>query len=88
MSREQLEQSLQRLRDELETLDKGAGSAHERVRDLINEVEFQMHTLHDPGSRSSLADEVRHQIEQFEVEHPRVTNILNDLMVTLSNRGI
>jgi hypothetical protein len=31
---------------------------------------------------------MKEAISQFEVEHPRITGILNDLMVALSNLGI
>jgi len=35
-----------------------------------------------------LEGSVTELIEQFEVEHPRITGVLNDLMVTLSGMGI
>ena len=31
---------------------------------------------------------LRDAIERFEVEHPRATGVVNDIMVVLSNMGI
>ena len=35
-----------------------------------------------------MLDSLRDHIEQFEVEHPRLTGALNRIMVSLSNIGI
>ena len=83
MSRAQLEQLLTRLRDELAALEREGAAPNPRLHQLIADVETQ---LVEPDE--SLADELRHRVETFEVEHPRLTSIMNDLMVTLSNLGI
>jgi hypothetical protein len=88
MSRQQLEEALERLRHELDALDAGAGDAHARLRAVITDVEDQLADLEAGEGDGSLAERIRHQIELFEVEHPRITTILNDIMVTLSNLGI
>ena len=36
----------------------------------------------------ALMDSLRESVERFEVEHPRATGILNNIMVMLSNMGI
>ena len=88
MSREQLEHALERLRRELDDLDQGAVDVDERLRVLIDDVEGRLDALERGDGDASLVDAVKHHIEQFELAHPRVTNILNDIMVTLSNMGI
>lgn len=89
MSRARLEESLERLRHELESLDADASDPRDtkRLRALIDDVESQLDAL-EGDEDGSLVDGLRAQVEQFEVEHPRVTAILNDIMVTLSNMGI
>jgi chromosome segregation ATPase len=88
MSREQLEHALKRLRSELDDLDQGPGEANAELHALITEVEGQLDSLELGNDDTSVADKVKNYIEQFEIEHPRVTNILNEIMVTLSNMGI
>ena len=85
MSRAQLEQALQRLRAELDQLD---GDVEARLRGVIAELEGQIEALDSAQESASMVDNLKRHIEQFEVEHPKVTNILNDVMVTLSNMGI
>lgn len=84
MSREQLRDLLSRLRAELATLDAGDDGAQTRLRRLLDDIEGQLADNDNDG----LTSDLKRRIETFEVEHPRVTAILNDVMVTLSNLGI
>ncbi len=83
MSREQLEPLLIRLREELASLEQGGAQPQTRLRALVDDIERQITTQDD-----SLTGDLKRRVEAFEVEHPRVTAILNDVMVTLSNLGI
>jgi hypothetical protein len=85
MSRNELQQSLAALRQEVAALDNNSGALKTRLVALANDIERQLETgIED----ASLLAQTRHQLELFEVEHPRLTTILNDIMVTLSNLGI
>ena len=88
MSQADLEQSLAALRAELEAIDATQSDVRVRLEPLIGELEHAVGTLNEPAADSSLSERLGAHIESFEVEHPRVTNILNDIMVTLSNLGI
>ncbi len=88
MSRAQLEQSLESLRRELDRIDPADADIRARLAALVDDIEARLETLEEDDEHDSLLERVRHQVEAFEVEHPRVTNILNDIMVTLSNLGI
>ena len=83
MSREQLEHLLTRLREELASLEKGSAEPQARLRQLVDDIEQQI-AAQDEG----VTGDLKRRVEAFEVEHPRVTAILNDVMVTLSNLGI
>jgi Domain of unknown function (DUF4404) len=88
MSRENLENALARLRLELDALGEEASSARSALRILIDEVEEELDHLETDDRAASLLLRVRHQVERFEVEHPRITGILNEIMISLSNIGI
>ena len=88
MSRAELKQSLERLRQELAALGPDDSQVLERLNPLIDEIEQEIGALATPDSHASQLEKLRNHVEAFEVEHPRVTNILNDIMVTLSNLGI
>ncbi|MEQ8231956.1 MAG: DUF4404 family protein [Gammaproteobacteria bacterium] len=88
MSRAELEHSLDKLRGELDALGPEASETRARLAALIDEIEQELATLETAADGDSLLEKLQHQVEVFEVEHPRVTNILNDIMVTLSNLGI
>lgn len=83
MSREQLEQLLTRLREELAKLDNSGAQAQPHLLQLVDDIERQV-----ADQDAGVTGELKRRIEAFEVEHPRVTAILNDVMVTLSNLGI
>ena len=88
MSRAELQASLERLRAELATLGTEAEDTRTRLTALVDEVERELEQLGETGDHASILDKLQHQVEAFEVEHPRITNILNDIMVTLANLGI
>ncbi|MCI0590326.1 MAG: DUF4404 family protein [Gammaproteobacteria bacterium] len=88
MSKEELQKSLNRLRREIDKLEGDNELVRERVSPLINDLEHQLENPDDARHRDPLMESVREFIEQFEVEHPRITGIFNDIMVTLSNMGI
>ena len=87
MSEEELHQLLNKLRAELECLDTDS-DVHQELGLLISNIEQQIEELKDKQHEMSLVENVQTHIEKFEVEHPRITNILNDIMMKLTNIGI
>ena len=88
MSREEVSKSLDRLRSEINKLDKGDELVKKHVDELIGELEHQLEHSGDPAHKATLIESLRKFVEQFETEHPRVTGILNHIMVTLGNMGV
>lgn len=86
MHRDELERALARLRAELARLDAEVGDTHPELRTLIADIERELGGRDDGGAGSGHG--LRQRIEQFEVEHPRATALLNELMVILSGLGI
>jgi DNA gyrase/topoisomerase IV subunit A len=82
-NQQQLDASLKRLRSELESADE---PTRERLQALIERVERQLEGGEE--QRRGLIKELEEEIMHFEVEHPRLTAIVNDIMVALSNMGI
>lgn len=83
MSREEIRESLEQLRTEVHQLDSGDQHVRERVDEIIDELEHQLENPDDAAHRGNVVESVRKATEQFEVEHPRITSILNQIMVTL-----
>lgn len=88
MSHAELDSALARLRAELEALGPEAGAARAALGTLIGEIERDLATLEHADHAETLGQRIQHQLERFEVEHPRVTGILNEIMVSLANLGI
>jgi len=84
MEKVKLHQLLSQLRNELEQLDTNS-ETHKEISNLITDIENQIEELeHKP----SLTESLQLHIKKFEVEHPKVTAILNDIMIKLSSMGI
>ena len=88
MSDEQLRQSLNDLRSELEQLEAEEAQVRERLDALISSVETRLEKPEDAAHLQSLVQDLRQSISQFEVSHPRTTAVLNQIMVTLGTMGI
>jgi hypothetical protein len=84
MSREHLQDLLDRLRGELAQLE--GSDSRPRLESLVADLERELAAEQAEGA--GLTQELKRRVETFEVEHPRVTAILNDVMVALSNLGI
>ncbi len=86
MYRKKLQDSLERLRDEINHLASDDSESRSRLNQLISELEIKLDNPEDENE--GLIDNLRESIQHFEAEHPRATAIMNDIMVTLSNMGI
>ncbi len=82
-----LRKALEALREELGKLQVDS-EEKTHLQGLVGDVERQ---LDDPEGAPDLADHIENLpklIERFEVEHPRLTRTLNEIMITLGNMGI
>ncbi len=83
-----IEAALNRLRDEIEALNGTDQEARERLGNLVHDIE---RTLGDP--KTAAADEgsserLKASILGFEVSHPRLAAVMNELVEKLGNIGI
>lgn len=88
MNDNNLQDELEKLRNEIENVARHDTAAKERLTELVDEVEQGLDELSDTEIDDNMLEGIREAITQFETEHPRATAILNDIMVTLSNMGI
>ncbi len=88
MSETDLREHLESLREQVNDLDAGKPESKERLNRLITDIESQLENRGDQARHEDLIANVQGAIRHFEVEHPRATAILNDIMVALSNIGI
>lgn len=87
MTEQNINDALQQLRNEIDKLHLDDRDVKDRLNQLVESIEGSMGGVplepdHD------LVEELKDVISQFEVEHPRITGIVNELMMTLSNLGI
>lgn len=84
MSEDHLHEQLQRLADELESLPPD--DAHRAtIEALIADIELQ---LNEGFADESLVDQVEAAVSTFEVEHPQIAAVLNNIVITLGNIGV
>ena len=57
-----------------------------RLSEIVKDIELASGP--DNAVNGPLIEQIKELAVQVEVEHPRLTNILNDLMVTLSGMGV
>ena len=87
MSKENLRDDLERLREEVNQLTDSSIDTRDKLNVLISDLEQRLENENDEDD-SGLIENIRDYISSFETQHPRATAILNDIMVTLSNMGI
>jgi hypothetical protein len=87
MSHSKLKQSLQRLQTEIAEL-KSISSAEKKELELILGNIRQTLDSDEHIDSSDLQERLNSAIVRLEAAHPRLTAVLNDIMVTLGNMGI
>jgi len=85
MPDEQLRRSLAELRAELARLESDEAHVRARLDALIAGIETRLETPENHVHHSSLVEDLRSSILQFEASHPRATAILNQVMAALGN---
>lgn len=88
MTEKNVSQALAELRSQIDQLAASDSAAREKLESLISDLEDNIHMLEGGEHHAHLIGDLREAISEFEVEHPRLTGILNDIMVALSNLGI
>lgn len=87
MSKKEVNLLIEKLKLELTEL-KSDSLLREEIIRLIDEIERQLPLNESDVEEKTLADRIRSLIGRFEAEHPRLTNILSEIMNKLSNIGI
>jgi uncharacterized protein YigA (DUF484 family) len=84
MNEQQLRDQLRQLAAALEALPVAA-EQRESLQALIADIESQ---LGNTDADNSLVEQVETVVSAFEVEHPRIAGILNNIVATLGNMGV
>jgi len=84
-----LDDSLGKLRSEIQALDIGDQEARLRLEKLIGDIE---QTLENPQRAAAddtpLGEQLKTSILAFEATHPRIATVMNEVMEKLSHMGI
>lgn len=88
MSTEDINKSLAALHVEIEQLDTPDAAVKEKLLALIDDVEKQLQNPDTPEHEKTATQTLPALIEQFEADHPQVTDTLGRLLTTLSGMGI
>ncbi len=75
-----LEQALEELREEIQRI----GPDHPELQDLYQKTVQAL----ESGEHHSLIDPLREAGKTFEVRHPQLTALINNVLTSLSNLGI
>ena len=88
MSENKLRDDIEKLRNEIQTLDTNEDDSKNKLENILQEIESNLETEAQNNEPSELLVGLKESVGHFEAEHPRATAIINDIMVTLSNMGI
>lgn len=86
MTEQKINTALEELRKESGQL--GDEESKEILDALADSIEQNVDYSGVSDEHQDLVEDVKDAITHFEVEHPQITGILNDIMMSLSNCGI
>ncbi len=85
MPKTKVKQLVDELQNEMDQVNSLPVDKKEKLEGLIDSIEAG---LEDESLTDDLNESLNETVAEFEVSHPRLTAIINDIMVTLSNLGI
>ncbi len=88
MNNQEISQSIEALHIEIDRLNTPDTTVKDRLLSLIADLEDQLQNPDSSESRETTAQSLPALIEQFESDHPKVTDTLSRLLTTLSGMGI
>jgi len=89
MPKNKLKKEIQELKEEAKKIEKKSELKTIHLDGIIQDVELKIIESEEiqPETKSIVAA-IEKTIEKYEVEHPKITKILNRIMNILSNMGI
>jgi Skp family chaperone for outer membrane proteins len=87
MAEKEVSEALFNLRNEIERLQGNSPELKTKLESLLDDLENRLESSEDANSLH-LVEDFKAALSQFEVEHPTITGVLNDLMIALGNLGI
>jgi len=86
VSKSNIQQSIESLRNEVAQLSETEVSVQTKLLALIESLEKQLEAPQPSHAESS--QKIPALIEQFESDHPKITRALGELLTTLSSMGV
>lgn len=88
MTAHDLDALLAQLRSELDALEHGDDGARARLEGICASLEHRLANPREDNEDEELLNTLSDALTRYEAEHPRVTGILNRIMVSLGALGI
>ena len=85
---ESLDELLRTLRREMSALDAGDQDARQRLDRLIVDIETRINNPDAVAADEGLGGQLKASVLKFEVSHPRLAGVINDVVDKLSAMGI
>ncbi len=79
---------MQDLRTELDKLGEDNNDVKIKIDTLATSIKSEINNLDNSTYFDSLIHNIQEHVEQIETEHPRITGVLNRIMVALGSLGI
>lgn len=83
----EIAETIKALRNESNKLKSDDVDTTETINQLIEKLEQQIESP-TVENQHSLTDHLKRSVSAFEIQHPRLTSIVNDLMVKLAGLGV
>ncbi len=88
MSKDKVLEHLDGLKEEITKLEESDESTRDRLTGLTEEIEDLLEKIEDKPDSSALLQNLQTHVEHFEIEHPKITGVLSQIINTLTSMGI
>ncbi|OGX05977.1 MAG: hypothetical protein A2Z88_02810 [Omnitrophica WOR_2 bacterium GWA2_47_8] len=86
--KENLKQQLENLKKEIESIDEQDQEARAKLLDLAETIEHKLADLKDRTERKAVLSRLEDDVFAFELKHPRISAVLEQIIDILKNMGV
>jgi len=87
-----MDENLKKLKEDLDALIVKMGGlddiSREKLDRLVRFVDKNLDAPLDPAHHDRLIEHLEDSVRYFEISHPDITTVMNDMLMMLSNLGI
>lgn len=86
--KDKLQKCIDDFKVEIENISADNKTVNEDMSRLLTDLETELENIDNSPKNQTIVEKIQHSVEQFEAEHPTLTNVLTQMIDVFNGMGI